>query len=192
MKQTAQFKLNQWEKADRIQMEDFNADNNKIENAIAAARTELSVQIQKLRDDLDEITYITKPTHEFNGGGGPNQVLYFPFQILDLTKIRECHFLIWPNVAQPTQLTLKMGSQVVGTLTTGDQAEDVHDVAHMLLVSFYPYFCPKSRVRFTARGLDEDVIMTTKYNYAQTSYFTLSSPGYDLLAGTRFKAYVYH
>ena len=69
MKQTAQFKLNQWEKADRIQMEDFNADNNKIENAIAAARTELSVQIQKLRDDLDEITYITKPTHEFNGGG---------------------------------------------------------------------------------------------------------------------------
>ena len=180
MKQTAQFKLNQWEKADRIQMEDFNADNNKIENAIAAARTELSVQIQKLRDDLDEITYIT------------NQVLYFPFQILDLTKIRECHFLIWPNVAQPTQLTLKMGSQVVGTLTTGDQTEDVHDVAHMLLVSFYPYFCPKSRVRFTARGLDKDVIMTTKYNYAQTSYFTLSSPGYDLLAGTRFKAYVYH
>lgn len=35
MQQTEQFKLNQWQKDDRILMEDFNADNLKIETALA-------------------------------------------------------------------------------------------------------------------------------------------------------------
>ena len=34
MKKTAQFGLNQWEMSDRIQMDDFNADNAKIEAAL--------------------------------------------------------------------------------------------------------------------------------------------------------------
>ncbi|MCI8690002.1 MAG: hypothetical protein HFF87_06770 [Oscillibacter sp.] len=34
MQQTEQFKLNQWQKDDRIRMEDFNADNLKLENAL--------------------------------------------------------------------------------------------------------------------------------------------------------------
>ena len=34
MNQTSNFGLNQWEKEDRIQMEDFNADNAKIEAAL--------------------------------------------------------------------------------------------------------------------------------------------------------------
>ena len=36
MKKTAQFGLNQWEMSDRIQMDDFNADNAAIEAALAA------------------------------------------------------------------------------------------------------------------------------------------------------------
>ena len=35
MKKTAQFGLNQWEMSDRIQMQDFNADNAAIEAALA-------------------------------------------------------------------------------------------------------------------------------------------------------------
>lgn len=35
MNQTEQFQLNQWEKSDRIMMEDFNADNLKTEQALA-------------------------------------------------------------------------------------------------------------------------------------------------------------
>lgn len=34
MKKTANYSLNQWEKTDRIQMEDFNADNAKLEAAL--------------------------------------------------------------------------------------------------------------------------------------------------------------
>ena len=36
MQQTEQFKLNQWQKDDRIRMEDFNSDNLKIENALTS------------------------------------------------------------------------------------------------------------------------------------------------------------
>ena len=35
MKKTAQFGLNQWEMSDRIQMDDFNSDNEKIDAALA-------------------------------------------------------------------------------------------------------------------------------------------------------------
>ena len=35
MKKTTNYQLNQWDKSDRIQMEDFNADNLKIEQALA-------------------------------------------------------------------------------------------------------------------------------------------------------------
>lgn len=36
MKQTSNYQLNQWEMTDRIQMEDFNRDNEKVDAALAA------------------------------------------------------------------------------------------------------------------------------------------------------------
>ena len=45
MKQTSNYQLNQWEKTDRILMEDFNEDNRKIDEALAeekAARETLT------------------------------------------------------------------------------------------------------------------------------------------------------
>lgn len=47
MKKTANYGLNQWEKTDRIQMEDFNADNAKIEAALNQA-TEIAISASKL------------------------------------------------------------------------------------------------------------------------------------------------
>ena len=37
MGQTANYQLNLWDKTDRIQMEDFNADNAKIDAALTAS-----------------------------------------------------------------------------------------------------------------------------------------------------------
>ena len=48
MNQTSNYQLNQWDAADRILREDFNADNAKIETALAgmaAAQNELAAQI---------------------------------------------------------------------------------------------------------------------------------------------------
>ena len=42
MKKTTTYQLNQWEKSDRIQMEDFNADNQKIETALAETTSSIN------------------------------------------------------------------------------------------------------------------------------------------------------
>ena len=39
MNQTPNYQLNQWDKSDRIMMEDFNADNAKIEAALSETMT---------------------------------------------------------------------------------------------------------------------------------------------------------
>lgn len=44
MKKTDKYQLNQWEKSDRIQMEDFNADNMKMEQALGALVTQLTAE----------------------------------------------------------------------------------------------------------------------------------------------------
>lgn len=55
MKQTEHYGLNQWELADRIRMEDFNGDNEKVDAALAGLREEIaavrgSVLCEKLVD----------------------------------------------------------------------------------------------------------------------------------------------
>lgn len=42
MAETSNYQLNQWEKTDRIQMEDFNADNLKTDQALAKQRDEIT------------------------------------------------------------------------------------------------------------------------------------------------------
>ena len=51
MTKTTNYQLNQWEKEDRIQMEDFNADNEKIDTALTALD-----RSAKLHTILDETT----------------------------------------------------------------------------------------------------------------------------------------
>ena len=55
MKQTQNYQLSQWEKTDRIQMEDFNGDNAKIEAALAAVDARLAI-LDRVMPDL---TYYT-------------------------------------------------------------------------------------------------------------------------------------
>ena len=42
MKQTSNYQLNQWEKTDRMLMEDFNGDNAKVDAALKALDTNVN------------------------------------------------------------------------------------------------------------------------------------------------------
>ena len=42
MRETSNYKLSQWEKTDRIEMEDFNADNSKVDAALAGLAEQLA------------------------------------------------------------------------------------------------------------------------------------------------------
>ena len=58
MKKTTNYQLNQWEKSDRIMMEDFNADNAKIDAALG--------KIGKF-ETIDEVTFESiTPTYTFD------------------------------------------------------------------------------------------------------------------------------
>ena len=56
MKQTANYQLNQWEQADRILMADFNADNLKVDGALAGLQTALSAETAALAARIDALT----------------------------------------------------------------------------------------------------------------------------------------
>ena len=56
MKQTQNYQLNQWDKTDRIEMEDFNEDNQKIDAALAAEKQARenadAAQAETLRNEI--------------------------------------------------------------------------------------------------------------------------------------------
>ena len=84
MKKTANYGLNQWEKTDRIQMEDFNADNAKIEAAILAAITAATAA-------NDAATAAQNTAHvatgSYTGNGEANRVIPLPFTFWKMAPI---------------------------------------------------------------------------------------------------------
>ena len=75
--QTPNYKLSQWERADKVQMEDFNADNAKIDAALKAetdARTALAAQVAKLGNcQLYHIIYTGTSKY---GQDNPNTLVF--------------------------------------------------------------------------------------------------------------------
>ena len=57
MKQTEHYGLNQWELADRIRMEDFNGDNEKVDAALKGQAEALAAEIKTVQGTL---VYIDK------------------------------------------------------------------------------------------------------------------------------------
>ena len=82
MKQTEHYGLNQWELADRIRMEDFNGDNEKVDAALkgqaeTAAREELAAAVAACGNC--KIAYGTYTGNGNYGSDHPN-CLTFPFE----------------------------------------------------------------------------------------------------------------
>ena len=87
MNQTGNYQLNQWELADRIQMEDFNGDNEKVDAALkgqaealaaeTAAREELAAAVAACGNC--KIAYGTYTGNGNYGSDHPN-CLTFPFE----------------------------------------------------------------------------------------------------------------
>ena len=87
MKQTEHYGLNQWELADRIRMEDFNGDNEKVDAALkgqaealaaeTAAREELAAAVAACGNC--KIAYGTYTGNGNYGSDNPN-CLTFPFE----------------------------------------------------------------------------------------------------------------
>ena len=81
MKQTSNYQLNQWEKTDRILMEDFNGDNAKVDAALAEQSTALAEQAAQLvKLGNCEVYY-----GSYTGTGSGATALTFPHKPLFIT-----------------------------------------------------------------------------------------------------------
>lgn len=60
MKQTATYKLTQWDKQDRIQMEDFNGDNAKLEDALKSQAASLQSLQQSTTTSINNLQASTQ------------------------------------------------------------------------------------------------------------------------------------
>lgn len=70
MKQTAQFGLNQWERTDRVLMEDFNNDNKKIDAALAKTCQPYIINYHGDGSSSRTATFPGKPLFVMVIGGG--------------------------------------------------------------------------------------------------------------------------
>ena len=101
MQQTTNYQLNQWEKPDRILMDDFNRDNEKIDAALAA------MPLRKLMDITTEQD-VTQVDLDLSG--------------LDLTEFQELTLYIhYPNTVTASYYCLRVNGLTSGyTATNGN------------------------------------------------------------------------
>lgn len=98
MQHTSQYQLNQWAKTDRIQMEDFNTDNLKIEQALAALADSLtgkadSAAVGALQAALANVSPVVKLLSVTLGNSAANWDI--PVGTLDFDQYTA--FLIYPS-----------------------------------------------------------------------------------------------
>lgn len=98
MQHTSQYQLNQWARTDRIQMEDFNTDNLKIEQALAALADSLtgkadSAAVSALQTALANVSPVVKLLSATLGSTAANWNI--PVGTLDFDQYTA--FLIYPS-----------------------------------------------------------------------------------------------
>ena len=81
---TDKYQLSQWEKSDKVQMEDFNSDNQKIEDALAAKaeQSEVDELSNTVAAALPEMPRVATGTYPGTGKYGVNDPvrITFPFE----------------------------------------------------------------------------------------------------------------
>lgn len=82
MKQTQNFQLNQWEMSDRIQMEDFNEDNQKIDGALHEIRQQLTESHSQLRTEVSKLGNCQILYQTYTGTGTGANSFTFPHKPL--------------------------------------------------------------------------------------------------------------
>ena len=77
MNKTANFQLTQWEKTDRILMEDFNSDNRKIDTALKASADAVAAAAAALENCGNcRIVYGTYTGNGKSGSANPNKLTF--------------------------------------------------------------------------------------------------------------------
>lgn len=135
MKQTEHCGLNQWDPADRILRTDFNADNAKIDAALA---------------ELDG-RKATRYFSSFQSVSGPNDGFSFFFQPSMAAPYSKIHVLLMgAPPTQEAQLFLRVNQNAPLYTTTAKAG-----FPFLRIITFFPFFNPDSPVIFQPAGFDQ-------------------------------------
>ena len=191
MEHTTNYQLSQWETTDRILMADFNADNAKIDAALAAHDAALASKADAIDlaalevevEDLDQragARLLATLTASTSGTS-----CQFSMDGVDWTAWREIHFVIDPYTDSGAVVTAYVNgssSEVLGRAVgnpTADRAQHRY-LGHVLL---YPMFDPRHKM--TTWDLYNGEFHETSSPFSELAYVRLAVPsGHTLYAGT--------
>ena len=160
MKQTEHYGLNQWDPADRILRTDFNADNAKIDAALA----ELSGRNN------------TRYFGSFQSVSGPNNGIGFFFLANQVAPYSRVHALLeGPAPTQDAQLHLWI-EEGKPLYTTNAKAGK----PFFRIITFYPFFDPERPIIFQPIGFDQGGPTILEKNYAEYVTIRVDAPSANI------------
>ena len=174
MKYTEHYQLNQWDAADRVLREDFNADNAKLDAALGGLQTQVDTLAAHHRLVL---------LHTFEAA--QDGAVTVPMPAADWSALRFLHLLIAPNVDTDMDYELCLnGTAAEHTLLS--RCNSTHP-AHVILFPLQREDWPVSGVMMYGgfRWFGSSV----PYRDIQSFVLTNSISGAPVLAGTRMEIY---
>lgn len=172
MKQTEHYGLKQWEPSDCILREDFNADNAKIDTALADASRRAGAALFK----------------ELPGNTTPNQVI-IPTGDVRWHEVSTVHILAYPVCADGTPLDVEMhfhGQTIsLGTMP-GNLSPRPEDEYHMLHIILFPMYNWNHKISMLVMGTSNAGLMEVDTTYIDISSVRLyARDSNQILAGSK-------
>ena len=129
MKQTSNYQLNQWDAQDRILREDFNADNEKLDAALAEINQDVQQSLQQLEDKAG---YQLITTQSLTSTAQGNAV--FSLTDVDWSQWGTVHLLLTPAFVAQSYPRVYINNSLSCQLSEG-----LNSWLHVIL---YPVFTP--------------------------------------------------
>ena len=174
LNQTANYQLCQWDPTDRILMENFNSDNNKIDAALKAQADTLESLSQKAGGRL-------LGTLKASASGTTCE---FRLDGVDWSAWREVHLVADPYTDSGAVVTVyACGSNAVMCVLSGNTSADRAQHASLGHMVLYPLFDPRNRA--TVIDLCEGEMRDVGYQFSNLTYVRMIvNNGHTLKAGT--------
>lgn len=174
MQKTENYQLNQWDKTDRIQMEDFNADNAKIEAALAAeagSRASLEQAVAALAAQMTPQTLVDATCTISNGGWSVD------ISSIDWSQWRTVYIIVEPKTNSGTSCRLQ----------TNDNATIISTLSGSCTLMLIPLMRPDAQFSGLCVNGGSFFSIGSTFKTITSLYLMGTTGDYQILAGSKLK-----
>ena len=185
MEKTDYYQLSLWSKQDRILMDDFNADNEKLDAALKANADAVEAEAAARADAVEDLgrragARLLK-TVTSSASGEESE---FSLDGIDWSAWKEVHLVADPYTDSGAVVTVyACGSNAVMCVLSGNTSADRAQHASLGHMVLYPLFDPRNRA--TVIDLCEGEMRDVGYQFSNLTYVRMIvNNGHTLKAGT--------